>query len=111
MPTAREPEVDHAGAAHRLHPDENGRNEHLTSDHLRSHVKVLAFFSWEGSVALHISGKLLALGLVITALITAFSAPRETAPDGRSDGQSELVQLAIAPVATIRETPVQTDEH
>jgi len=57
-------------------------------------------------VALHISGKLLALGLVITALITAFSAPRQTA----ADVGFEAVDLAIAPVAAIRETPVEVDE-
>ncbi len=58
-------------------------------------------------MALHISGKLLALGLVITALITAFSAPRDTAP--LEDAGSGAVQLAITPVAFIRDTPAEPD--
>ncbi|HET9028487.1 MAG TPA: hypothetical protein VFN07_13235 [Trueperaceae bacterium] len=44
-------------------------------------------------MALHISGKLLALGLVISALITAFSAPR-TEP-------VVPVELAVAPFAEV----------
>lgn len=50
-------------------------------------------------MALHISGKLVAVGLVITALITAFSAPR-----GDEDGARSIL---ITPVATVRATPVE----
>jgi len=49
-------------------------------------------------MALHISGKLAALGLVIAALITAFSAPRSATDQG--------VALAISPTADILVTPV-----
>ncbi len=59
-------------------------------------------------MALHISGKLLALGLVITALITAFSAPREPTVDVSDSG---AVELSISPVAVIRDTPVEPDSR
>ena len=52
-------------------------------------------------MALHVSGKLMALGLVITALITAFSAPREE--------PVEAVPLALSPTAIVLDTPVQTE--
>ncbi len=57
-------------------------------------------------MALHISGKLLALGLVITALITAFSAPREPAAIDSANGP---VALSIEPRAMIRDTPAEPD--
>lgn len=47
----------------------------------------------------HISGKLVAVGLVIAALITAFSAPQ-------SAQQPKLVSLTIHPTAALRDTPV-----
>ncbi|MEJ2666901.1 MAG: hypothetical protein P8Z81_07375 [Deinococcales bacterium] len=52
-------------------------------------------------MAFHISGKLVALGLVIVALITAFSAPR-------SATKPQEVALAIAPSASVRLKPVDT---
>jgi len=55
-------------------------------------------------MARHISGKLVAVGLVIAALITAFSAPH-SAP------QPKVVGLAIHPVAAVRATPVAQDAH
>ncbi len=57
-------------------------------------------------MARHISGKLVAVGLVIAALITAFSAPR-------SDPQppkSASVSLAITPAVTVRGAPVRWAE-
>ena len=57
-------------------------------------------------MALHISGKLVALGLVITALITAFSAPREPATPVADTGP---IPLTLTPTAEIRETPVEVD--
>jgi len=57
-------------------------------------------------MALHISGKLVALGLVITALITAFSAPREPAMPVADTGP---IPLTLTPTAEIRETPVEVD--
>jgi 3D (Asp-Asp-Asp) domain-containing protein len=51
-------------------------------------------------VALHVSGKMLALGLVVFALITAFSAPRELP-----------VPLAIVPVAVLLEEPRLVVDH
>ena len=48
-------------------------------------------------MALHIRGKLVALGLVLAALITAFSAPRSTKEPG--------VPLAIAPTARVLSSP------
>ncbi len=53
-------------------------------------------------MALHISGKLVAVGLVITALITAFSAPRA---DERSG-----VALGIVPLASVLATPAAAQE-
>src|SRR5680860_1131090 len=52
-------------------------------------------------MALHVSGKLVALGLVITALITAFSAPRQELV--------EPVPLALSPTATVLDTAVQSE--
>ncbi len=58
-------------------------------------------------MALHISGKLLALGLVITALITAFSAPRTepVVPVMLSItpvwSSVALVQLSVSPTAVV----------
>lgn len=52
-------------------------------------------------MALHVSGKLVALGLVITALITAFSAPRQE--------PIEPVALALSPTAIVLDTPVQSE--
>ncbi|MEJ2287805.1 MAG: hypothetical protein P8Y02_04010 [Deinococcales bacterium] len=52
-------------------------------------------------MALHISGKLVALGLVVAALITAFSAPRSA--------QDPAVPLAISPTATVLSSPTPTD--
>lgn len=49
-------------------------------------------------MVLHISGKLVAFGLVIAALITAFSAPRDVPPDD--------VSLAITPTVTLADVPV-----
>ena len=50
-------------------------------------------------MALHVSGKLMALGLVVTALITAFTAPRqEPVPE---------VPLALTPSAMVLEVPVE----
>lgn len=49
-------------------------------------------------MVLHISGKLVAVGLVIAALITAFSAPREV--------PSETVSLAMTPTVTLTNGPV-----
>lgn len=49
-------------------------------------------------MALHISGKLMALGIVIAALITAFSAPRSEAV------APEPLDLALAPFAVVTET-------
>lgn len=49
-------------------------------------------------MALHISGKLAAVGVVIAALITAFTASRGT--------QDQGVPLAIAPTAVVRSSPV-----
>ncbi len=54
----------------------------------------------------HVSGKLAALGIVITALITAFSAPRE--PAATSAGPA-TVPLALQPVAALRDEPVSAD--
>ena len=48
-------------------------------------------------MALHISGKLVAVGLVLAALITAFSAPRNAQPQG--------VALALQPTATVLSKP------
>ncbi len=48
-------------------------------------------------MALHISGKLVAVGLVLAALITAFSAPRNVQDPGRA--------LAITPTATVLSAP------
>ena len=45
-------------------------------------------------MAFHVSGKLCAFGIVIAALITAFSVPRQ-------DG----IDIAFAPVAVVREIP------
>jgi len=50
-------------------------------------------------MALHVSGKLMALGLVITALITAFSAPRQE--------PVVAVPLAITPDAIVLDEPVE----
>lgn len=52
-------------------------------------------------MALHVSGKLVALGLVITALITAFSAPRQE--------PIEPVVLALSPTVTVLDTPVDSE--
>jgi len=52
-------------------------------------------------MALHISGKLVAVGLVLAALITAFSAPRSVQDPG--------VALAITPTASVRSTPASPD--
>ncbi len=52
-------------------------------------------------MALHISGKLVAVGLVLAALITAFSAPRSARDPG--------VALAVTPTATVRSTPAPPD--
>lgn len=49
-------------------------------------------------MALHISGKLVAVGLVLAALITAFSAPRSPPDPG--------VSLALTPVLQILSEPV-----
>lgn len=49
-------------------------------------------------MVLHISGKLVAVGLVIAALITAFSTPRSPPADA--------VPLAVTPVATVADAPV-----
>ena len=48
-------------------------------------------------MALHISGKLVAVGLVLAALITAFSAPRSVQDSG--------LALAITPTATVLSAP------
>ena len=56
-------------------------------------------------MALHVSGKLVALGLVITALITAFSAPRQEPVEA----VSETISLALSPTAVVLDTPVQND--
>jgi len=58
-------------------------------------------------MALHVSAKLVALGLVITALITAFSAPRE--PAVLAVGEPQALQLAIEPVAFVRDEAVDVD--
>lgn len=50
-------------------------------------------------MALHVSGKLMALGLVITALITAFSAPRQ-------EPVAE-VPLTLTPDVTVLDEPVE----
>jgi 3D (Asp-Asp-Asp) domain-containing protein len=47
-------------------------------------------------VALHLSGKAMAIGIVLFALITAFSTPKESGP---------LVALAIEPVVELGERP------
>lgn len=52
---------------------------------------------------LHISGKLVAIGLVVTALITAFSAPR-------SEPVTQ-VPLEVAPAAVVVSTPSVTPER
>lgn len=50
-------------------------------------------------MALHVSGKLMALGLVVTALITAFTAPRlEPVAD---------VPLALSPTAVVLDSAVE----
>lgn len=49
-------------------------------------------------MVLHISGKLVAVGLVIAALVTAFSAPR--------DIPSSEVSLAITPTVTLAQEPI-----
>lgn len=55
-------------------------------------------------MALHISGKLLALGLVLSALITAFSAPR---PDNVESVPAPLpVELSVNPMAEVLEESV-----
>jgi 3D (Asp-Asp-Asp) domain-containing protein len=59
-------------------------------------------------MALHISGKLIALGLVISALITAFSAPRQEATEAltatpvelRVEPHAEILANAAQPVST-----------
>ena len=53
-------------------------------------------------MALHVSGKLVALGLVITALITAFSAPREE--------PIEPLSLALSPTAIVLDRPVVSEQ-
>lgn len=50
-------------------------------------------------MALHVSGKLMALGLVVTALITAFTAPRQ-------EPVAE-VPLALSPSAVVLANPVE----
>lgn len=52
-------------------------------------------------MALHISGKLVAVGLVITALITAFSAPKGADDSARP--------LDVTPTAVVLTQPVATD--
>lgn len=51
---------------------------------------------WEVRMAFHISGKLCALGVVVAALITAFSVPKQ-------DG----ISLEVAPVVELRSEPVE----
>lgn len=46
-------------------------------------------------MALHLSGKMTAIGLVVVALITAFSAPRERA-----------VPVEVTPIVEVREAPL-----
>ncbi|HZW27250.1 MAG TPA: hypothetical protein VFF08_02270 [Trueperaceae bacterium] len=58
-------------------------------------------------MALHVSGKLAALGIVVIALITAFSAPREDALAVASEPVT--VPLSIEPVALLRGEPVDVD--
>ncbi len=52
-------------------------------------------------MALHVRGKVLALGLVLAALITAFSAPRSAKDPG--------VSLVISPTARVLSSPAQAD--
>lgn len=54
-------------------------------------------------MALHISGKLIALGLVISALITAFSAPR--VDEVEPTGAPTPVELSIEPRAEVLAMP------
>jgi 3D (Asp-Asp-Asp) domain-containing protein len=58
-------------------------------------------------MAWHVSGKLAALGVVITALITAFSAPRE--PAVAAVAEPAPVHLTLQPVAALRDQPVDAD--
>jgi 3D (Asp-Asp-Asp) domain-containing protein len=54
-------------------------------------------------MALHLSGKAMALGIVVFALITAFSAPKES---------ERVVVLGIEPLVEILERPfMAVDEH
>lgn len=55
-------------------------------------------------MALHISGKLMALGLVVTALITAFSAPTS---DGSIDPAQAAIEVAVEPFAVILDEPAE----
>lgn len=72
---------------------------------------MLAYPGLEVSMALHISGKLIAFGIVITALITAFSAPRtEPVPlFAITKASVPVVELSVEPHATVssaaREAP------
>lgn len=54
-------------------------------------------------MALHISGKLMALGLVVTALITAFSAP---GADTAAPSESSVVDVSLAPFAVVLDEPM-----
>lgn len=54
-------------------------------------------------MALHISGKLLALGLVVTALITAFSAPDLDSVPNLTNG---AVDVSVSPFAVVLDEPV-----
>ncbi len=50
-------------------------------------------------MALHISGKLFAVGLVLAALITAFSAPRSPSDPGTPLALAPIVQVLPQPIA------------
>ena len=50
-------------------------------------------------MALHVSGKLMALGLVVTALITAFTAPRQE--------PVAQVPLTLSPSAVVLDNPIE----
>src|SRR5690606_40387122 len=69
------PHVRTSHVAHELHVCP--ANDAFTHGHLGSHEGLLPSRSWEAHVALHVSGKLAALGIVVIALITAFSRSEE----------------------------------
>lgn len=59
-------------------------------------------------MALHISGKLVALGLVVTALITAFSSPDA---DSAALAENPVVDVSLTPYAVVLDEPMTTSHE